>query len=135
MFKAHVLSAATLALLALTGCATIARGSKETFVVETAPNGARVVTSLGQACDATPCAFTNMARNEAFTVTISKDGYQPETRRIGPRVSGGGAAATVGGNILPVISLVGVVVDAKSGAIQDLKPNPLRVALVAADAR
>ncbi len=123
------------AALALAGCATITRGTTETFVVETSPSGARVVTSLGQACDATPCAFTDMSREAEFTVTISKDGYQTVTRRIGHRLSGGGAAAAVGGNILPVISLVGVAVDANNGATQSLTPNPLRVTLVAADAR
>jgi hypothetical protein len=117
------------AAVALVGCATIARGTTETFVVETMPSGARVETSLGHVCEASPCAFSNVSREADFTVTISKPGFATTTQQIGHRLAGGGVAAGLGGSTLPVGGLVSVVVDSNSGATQSLTPNPLRVTL------
>lgn len=107
-------------------CATITRGVHETWTVETDPSGAQVKTSNGFACDQTPCTF-RMERKAEFGVTIAKDGYKTWTGHVTHAVAGGGAAG-MAGNVL-VGGLIGAGVDATSGAMLDLRPNPLKVTL------
>jgi hypothetical protein len=60
-----------------------------------------------------------------ITVTISKEGYQPQTIPLTKEIPGCGAAGFAG-NILAG-GLVGMGVDAVTGAAQDHKPNPVIV--------
>jgi len=110
-------------------CATVTRGMHEAFTVETEPSGAMVETSNGLHCDATPCTFARVERKAEFTVTITKPGYRTWTGNVTHHTAGAGAAG-MAGNVL-VGGLIGVGVDATSGATQDLTPNPLHVALEA----
>lgn len=112
--------------LSATACATVTRGTNEAWTVETDPSGAAVKTTAGFACDATPCTF-KMPRKSEFEVTISKPGYKTYTGHVTHAVAGAGAAG-VAGNVL-VGGVIGLGVDAVSGAAMDLKPNPLKVAL------
>lgn len=112
--------------LSLPACATITRGTTQQFTVESTPPGARVNTSNGFECAATPCAF-RMSRKDPFTVTVAMDGYVSQTVEVTSSVSGAGGTA-MAGNIL-VGGLIGGAVDATSGAMNDLKPNPLMVVL------
>ena len=118
-----------LGLIAVTlpACATVTRGTSQQFTVETTPDGARVSTSNGFQCDATPCTF-RMARKDGFRVTVSKDGYVTQTHDIDSAYSGNGAAGMAGNLLLG--GVVGGVVDANSGAMKDLRPNPLVVTLL-----
>jgi uncharacterized protein YcfJ len=109
-----------------TACATVTRGTKEAFTVETEPSGAKVVTSLGLVCEATPCTW-KIPRKSDFDVTITKDGYKTVNTRVTNQVAGAGAAG-MAGNVL-VGGIIGVGVDAVSGATLELKPNPLKVTL------
>lgn len=113
--------------VALASCATITRGTREAFTVNTIPSGARVTTSLGLVCESSPCTFPDVRRNADFTVTITKEGYQTWTGTVTHQTAGGGAAGMAGNVILG--GLVGVAVDASSGATQELVPNPLNVTL------
>ena len=103
-------------------CATVTRGTSEAWTVETDPSGATVKTTAGYACDATPCTF-KMPRKSEFDVTITKPGYKTVNTRVTHQTSGAGAAG-MAGNVI-VGGLIGVGVDAMSGATQELKPNPL----------
>jgi len=115
--------------VSLPACATVTRGTTQQFTVESSPPGARAATSNGFACDATPCTF-RMPRKDAFTVTVSREGYVDQTHSIDSRMSSGGGTA-LAGNIL-IGGLIGVGVDATSGALNDLTPNPLVVVLAPA---
>jgi len=112
--------------LSVTGCATITRGTKDVFVVETDPIGASVTTTNGFNCKATPCSI-KMARKSDFDVTISKPGYKTWTGHVTNKVAGGGGAA-MAGNVL-VGGIIGAVVDGNNGSMLDLVPNPLAVKL------
>jgi len=112
--------------LSLPACATITRGSSQEFTVESTPPGARVSTSNGFQCDATPCTF-RMPRKDEFRATVSLDGYVTQEHNIQSGMSGGGAAGLAGNVIFG--GIVGGVVDASSGALNDLTPNPLVVTL------
>lgn len=112
-------------VVALASCATITRGTKTAFVVETTPSGARVELSSGQVCDATPCTFAGISREAEFTVTVSRPGYRTTTHQVTHTTSSGGGAG-MAGNVL-VGGIIGGVIDANSGATQNLVPNPLVV--------
>lgn len=117
-----------LSAVGLAGCATLTRGPNATFTVETTPSGAAVQTTNGFSCEATPCTFRIPRRSE-FAVTITKDGYRTWQGQVTNRVAGGGGAA-MAGNVL-VGGLIGAGIDAGSGAMLDLVPNPLTVTLEA----
>jgi len=112
--------------LSLPACATITRGSSQEFTVESTPPGARVSTSNGFQCDATPCTF-RMPRKDEFRATVSMDGYVAQDHDIKSGISGGGAAGLAGNIIFG--GVIGAVVDGSSGAMNDLTPNPLVVIL------
>jgi len=114
------------AALAVAGCATVTRGTSETFIVTTEPAGAQVRLSSGETCT-TPCAIEKK-RKHGFEVEIRHDGYQPVITSIIPQISGAGATG-LAGNVL-VGGLIGIGVDAATGAGKDLRPNPLSVVLV-----
>jgi hypothetical protein len=118
------------AALSMTACATVVRGVHQSWTVESDPDGAQVTTTNGFSCQATPCTFT-MERKAKFEVTVSKDGFKSYKGHIDHEVSGGGGAALAGNAI--VGGLIGIGVDASTGAMDDLKPNPLKVHLERAD--
>jgi hypothetical protein len=112
--------------MSLPACATVTRGSSQQFSVQSTPPGAQVSTSNGFECQATPCTF-RMPRKDAFRITVSKAGYVAQTHDITSSVSGAGGTA-MAGNIL-IGGIIGGAIDATSGAMNDLKPNPLIVTL------
>ena len=113
-------------LMLLPACATITRGSNTAMKIETSPSGARVSTSNGFICESTPCTF-QMSRKSEFRVTITKEGFKPFEGTVTHRLAGAGGAGFAG-NVL-VGGLIGMTVDANSGAMNDLYPNPLSVTL------
>ena len=116
----------TAAALLSTACATVTRGSTEAWTVETDPSGATVRTSAGYACEATPCTW-KLPRKTAFEVTISKPGYKTVQTQVVTTISTAGGAGMAGNVILG--GLIGATVDLTTGAMKDLKPNPLTVKL------
>lgn len=114
------------AALTLPACATVTRGTSQTFTVESTPPGARVSTSNGFSCDATPCTF-RMPRKDPFRATVSMDGYVTQDHEITSEYASAGAAGFAG-NVL-VGGVIGMAVDGTSGAMKDLTPNPLVVTL------
>ena len=98
--------------LSLPACATITRGTSQQFTVTSTPPGARVSTSNGFSCEATPCTF-RMPRKDAFRATVSLDGYVTQDHEIESRMSGAGGAGFAG-NVL-VGGVIGMAVDGTSG--------------------
>jgi PEGA domain len=113
------------ALSQVTGCATITRGTSQAWSVQTEPAGANARLSTGEECT-TPCTL-KLKRKSEFSVTISKEGYKELVTQVVSQIAGAGAAG-MAGNVL-VGGIVGVGVDAFSGATKELKPNPLVVTL------
>ena len=112
-------------VVALTGCASITRGTKDGFAIETSPTGVKATLSNGFSC-ITPCALL-LPRKEGFVVTFEKDGYETVTANVIPKQAGAGSAGMAGNLILG--GLIGVAVDSSTGAMKDLYPNPLVVTL------
>jgi hypothetical protein len=125
-------AARVLACLALAStaaaCATVTRGTNQAWSVETTPGGAAVSTTNGFQCDSTPCTF-RMPRRSEFDVTFTKPGYRTVTTHVTTQVSGAGAAG-MAGNVI-VGGIIGGVVDVASGAMLEIRPNPLQVTLEA----
>ncbi len=115
-----------LLLAPLAACATVTRGSNTAWEVNTTPSGAKVKTSNGFYCDSTPCSI-KMPRRSTFTATITHDGYKPAEVEVTNHVSGGGGVG-MAGNVL-VGGIIGAGVDVASGAMLDLTPNPVAVAM------
>ncbi len=118
-------------VLLLAGCATVTRGTTDVLVIETEPPGAEAILSNGLRCR-TPCALT-LRRDESVVVDILREGYEPVRATVKPRIAGAGAAGMAGNVILG--GLIGAAIDAGSGAMYDLTPNPLKVRLVPLDGR
>ena len=116
----------SIAGLALTGCATITNGTNDVLVVDSAPQGAQVTLSNGMSCTSTPCSFT-VPRRSDLEVTVSKQGCTTRRANVTHRTASAGAAG-VAGNVL-VGGIVGLGVDAATGASQELVPNPLNIEL------
>jgi hypothetical protein len=114
------------AAAAVSGCATITRGTTDSWTINTTPSGAAVKTSSGFACEATPCTF-RMQRKEEFDVTVTKAGFKTWTGRVTHHMAGAGGAGFLGNAL--VGGIIGAGVDASSGAMLDLAPNPLNVTL------
>ncbi len=115
-----------LLLVVLPNCATITRGSSETFVIETTPPGAEARLSTGLYC-VTPCSLRVRRRGD-FVVNIELEGYEPVQATVtsGIDTAGGGALA---GNVI-FGGIIGAGVDAGTGASLAHQPNPLVVELV-----
>lgn len=124
--KLVIICAALAAQFFVGGCASIARGTKDTLVVESDPAGAIVHLSTGQS-GKTPTSF-QLPRKHAFDVYIEREGYEPLAIHVSSQISGKGAVG-MAGNVL-VGGLIGAGIDAFSGATKDLKPNPIKVTLV-----
>jgi len=110
------------------GCASVTRGTTENISIATTPAGATADISgleIPTAC-VTPCVV-QAKRNADITVTINKEGYEPQIIPLTKEVPGSGAAGFAG-NILAG-GLIGMGVDAATGAAQDHKPNPVIVTL------
>ena len=112
--------------LVATGCATVTRGTTQPWTIDSMPSGAVASLSNGERCE-TPCSLT-LKRKYPFNVEICKPGYRTMNTSVVSGISGAGATG-MAGNVL-VGGLIGVGVDAASGASKDLTPNPLVVNLV-----
>jgi hypothetical protein len=110
------------------GCASVTRGTTENISIATTPAGATAEVSgldTPMAC-LTPCVV-QAKRSADITVTINKEGYEPLTIPLTKEIPGTGAAGFAG-NLLAG-GLIGMGVDAVTGAAQDHKPNPVIVTL------
>jgi predicted small secreted protein len=113
--------------LLVSACGTVTRGSSEDVTFNSAPAGAKVQTSTGLVCQATPCTFS-ISRKQEFIASFDMDGYEPQQIPVKTEVSGGGAAGFAGNVILG--GVVGMVVDASTGATLDHSPNPVFATMV-----
>ena len=110
------------------GCATVVRGTKETAKFESTPEGAIVTAEsisadkLGPFTCITPCEM-ELKRKRDWNVSFELDGYQPVTGTLQKKVTGGGVASGAG-NVLAG-GIIGIGVDAGTGANLDLRPNPM----------
>ena len=112
----------------LGGCASVTRGTTETISISSTPSGAEAEISGLEApmtCT-TPCAVV-AKRNADISVTIKKEGYEAQVVQLTKEIPAAGAAGFAGNVIAG--GLIGMGVDAATGAATDHKPNPVIVTL------
>jgi len=107
-----------LALLLVSGCATMIRGTTQQISINSDPDGAKVTLSNGQSCT-TPCNI-EAERKNSLQVTIEKEGCRRQTTAMVPTLAGAGA-------------VLGGIIDYGTGAVYDLQPNPLFITLACDD--
>ena len=113
----------------VSGCASVARGTKEKFTITSMPEGAKaelVGFDTKMECT-TPCKL-KVKRKSQFTVKFTKDGYEPTEVAVRGKLKGGGGSVGVLGNVL-LGGVIGAVVDGSNGAMMDLTPNPVAVTM------
>jgi len=113
---------------ALGGCASVTRGTTENISIASTPSGAQadiVGLEIPTQC-ITPCVV-QAKRNADITVTISKEGYDPQIIPLTKEITGSGGAGFAGNLLLG--GVIGMGVDAATGAAQDHRPNPVIVTL------
>lgn len=118
----RLVNCAALSIVALTvsACATVTRGNSDDVVFTSEPSGATLTTSIGFTCT-TPCVI-DIKRRQAFTAQFQQGG---ETRSVTVASKvGGGGVATAAGNVLAG-GVIGIAVDASSGATLEHVPNPV----------
>ena len=110
------------------GCASVTRGTTENISIVSTPSGAEATISgldVPTAC-VTPCSVV-VKRNADIAVEFQKPGYEPQIIQLTKDIPAAGAVGFAG-NVL-IGGLVGMGVDAVTGAATDHKPNPVAVTL------
>lgn len=114
--------------IALGGCASVTRGTTESISIASTPSGAVADVAgleVPTTC-VTPCVV-QAKRNADIVVTVSKEGFEPQVIPLTKDISGSGGAGFAGNLLLG--GIVGMGVDAATGAAMDHKPNPVIVTL------
>jgi hypothetical protein len=127
MHRYYAIPAALTAVLGLTACATVTRGERTAWEVNTVPPGASVKTY----CDSTPCAI-QMPRRSDFSADIAKPGYKTLKVTVTHKIAADGGVAFAGNALIG--GVIGAGVDLATGAALDLTPNPVSVTLEKDDA-
>lgn len=121
--KRLILSAVASALLS--SCGSITRGTTEPVYLSARPADAKITTSLGHSC-VSPCTIT-VDRKTSLTAYAERPGYERGVIQIGTKVSGAGATGFAGNILLG--GVIGMGVDAATGAAKDHYPNPAQFVL------
>ena len=107
--------------LHIAGCATIVNGPEQVIPITSAPSQAKLIVD-GSAHYTTPCSVS-LKRKTGHTLVFQKPGYEDLTYQIHTKTS-----AAIAGNIL-LGGLIGLGVDAATGASNDLVPASVNVTL------
>ncbi len=103
--------------IVLTGCATIISGRTQEIGISSSPTGAKVIVN-GEEKGKTPIAV-KLARKDKHFIRIELEGYKPYEVVLVRKIN-----AWVLGNIL-FGGLIGLAVDAITGAIYKLEPEQI----------
>lgn len=114
MLKTTCLISLSSAMILLSGCATMVRGTSQQLQITSTPSGARAMLSNGQSCT-TPCNL-KLKRNQSVVITYKKAGCKPGQLSVYPTLAGAGV-------------ILGGLVDYGDGAVYNLTPNPATVML------
>jgi hypothetical protein len=118
-----VLVAVCSVLVTLTGCGAIFNGTRQTIQANSAPSAATIEVSPTDEEYTTPASMS-LERKSNYVLTFSKEGYTSAKFNIQRKLSGGIL-------VLDVLftGLLGVIVDAATGAWYNLSPEVATVSL------
>ena len=116
------------AVLAMTGCASVANGSYQQVPVISNPAGATVVSDCGRGTKVageTPVVVKVSRKADRCVITVKKDGYRDESIVLQRRVS-----TWVWGNVfLPYVTVPGVLFDLYTGSAYRRTPTAVDVSM------
>ncbi len=112
--------AAVVAVLTLSGCGTLALGTRQDYVITSAPAGATALLSNGKRCT-TPCQL-RLKRKQALHVRLYKDCHEPVELEIGTQLSPRGKSFTAF-NMVMIGGFIMAGIDKISGALMELTPH------------
>jgi hypothetical protein len=107
-------------------CASVTRGTTTQVQINSNPPEATARTSMGHTC-ITPCTL-QFGRKDEFSVIFTKQGYHSVEIPVRTQLAGSGAAGFAGNVLLG--GVVGMVVDASTGATLEHFPNPVSANLI-----
>ena len=108
----------------LPGCGLIlGGGSRQNIQVQASPAGASVTTTPPTGDHTAPTTL-NLERKTSYTLKFEKAGYTPATYELASHVRGGIVVADV-----LLTGLIGVIIDAATGAWSKLSPETATVSL------
>lgn len=108
----------------LPGCGLIlGGGSRQTVQVQASPAGAKITTTPPTG-DYTAPTSLNLERKTSYVLNFTKEGYSPATFQLSSHVRGGIVVADV-----LLTGLIGVIIDAATGAWSKLSPETATVSL------
>lgn len=113
-------------LLPVAACATIVHGTGQEVPIASRPPGARVI--VDQVPRGTTPLTVNLKRKQAHVVRIESDGYKPYEALLRRDTSD-----WLWGNIIICCGLVGMGVDAMTGAFYSLEPEEIYMELETVD--
>ena len=114
-------------LPALSGCGLIFGGTNQVIRATSSPDGATVSTGTGGQDYRTPASLS-LERKNNYTLTFSAPGYSSQKFDLRKSIRGGIVVLDI------LCGLVGVVVDAATGAWYKLSPEMVNVTLTKLDA-
>ncbi len=110
--------------LLLSGCGLIVGGgTRQTVQVQASPAGAKITTTPPTG-DYTAPTNLNLERKTSYVLNFSKEGYSPATFQLASHTRGGIVVADV-----LLTGLIGVIIDAATGAWSKLSPETATVSL------
>lgn len=114
----------TLAVIT-TGCGAIFNGTRQTITATSAPDQATISTEPGTGEFTTPASLS-LERKNNYVLTFRREGYRPATFQVQKKLQGGIV-------VLDVLftGLLGVIIDAATGAWYKLDPQTAVVSLTA----
>ncbi|MCB2212584.1 PEGA domain-containing protein [bacterium] len=125
-FKGLVAFSIIIVLVAMTGCATIMHGSKQKVSVTSDPSSAKIeivtIGGLTVASGNSPLQ-ASLSKKQEYKVVVSLEGYQTEEILLTQEFD-----MWVIGNII-CGGIPGLIVDALSGAINQIEPDTVIVTL------
>ncbi len=116
-------------LLLVLGCATIINGTKQKVSVASSPPNATVI--VDQVPQGKTPLVVKLKRKQTHVVRIERVGYKPYETLLNRDTSDWG----VWGNIIVCCGLIGMGVDAMTGAFYDLEPRDIYMELEKTDDR
>ena len=119
--SAKLISLAVVAPALVAACATIMHGTSQQVGISSQPTGATVGVD-SQSLGTTP-VVAKLARKRSHRITVTMPGYQPFELVTTRKTSG-----WVWGNIV-FGGLIGLVVDASSGGLYDVRPEQVAAQL------
>jgi len=110
-------------VVSVSGCGLVMGGSRQVVRATSSPDGAMVKTSPETAETRTPAAL-NLERKNSYVLTFTKEGYAPAKAELqrGTRVG------IIIADVL-LTGLIGVIIDAATGAWYKLSPEVVTVAM------